>query len=344
LPEPDDAELLLALLSQCRWKSWTDCFFKAMGLVPRQARKAFRQHLLVEAAATQATSPAGTPTLQEVACVDRLLAVAVQGTISPTALGSRVRKIRVDVPELMKALLRSPDPRVRQWMQQHQVTDAMIDTATHTVQKNRPRTRFWFLAREIGETLLMVFAFFVLIREGLGEMRLIPSESMLPMLQVNDRIVLEKLTRWWRPYQRGDVLVFYPPMTRLPSDPLSIFLRISNLSTYFYKKEDQIDVAYIKRLVGLPGDRIEVRPGQGVWVNGQRLNEPYVTQAADTCTFTGPNELCGPITVPEGYFFMMGDNRPASSDSRYWGFQPVGRVIGRAVFRIWPPHRLGELK
>ena len=78
-------------------------------------------------------------------------------------------------------------------------------------------------------------------------------------------------------------------------------------------------------------------------MNGKKLNEPYVNDIANTCTFVRPDPVCGPVKVPEGSYYMMGDNRNLSLDSRYWGFAREDRVIGRAVFRIWPPQRIGTI-
>jgi signal peptidase I len=250
---------------------------------------------------------------------------------------------KIGVEHLLTALSESPDPDVNRFMRQFDLTPEHLPGGVNRVEKRRLKRATLFFVRELVEVAVVVLFFLVVIKEGLGDLRLIPSESMLPLLQVQDRIVIEKLTRWWRPVERGDVLVFYPPMTRLYNDPMSMLLRSTGISNLIYQKEDQIDVAYIKRVVGLPGDTVEVRPGQGVLVNGQWLKEPYVYENANSCTFVHPVSLCGPVTVPEGYYYMMGDNRNQSSDSRYWGFQPQERVIGRAVFRIWPLPRLGPL-
>jgi signal peptidase I len=200
-----------------------------------------------------------------------------------------------------------------------------------------------FLVREIGEVAFVVLLMLIVIKEGFGELRLIPSESMLPLLQIEDRIVIEKVTRWWRPYQRGDILVFYPPTTILKNDPLSWVLRATGFSGFIFPKESNIDVAYIKRLIGEPGDKIQVVPNEGVFVNGQRLHEPYVMELAQSCTQVLPTQYCGTITVPRDSYFLMGDNRNQSADSRFWGFEPKERVIGRAVFRLWPLNRMGPL-
>jgi signal peptidase I len=198
--------------------------------------------------------------------------------------------------------------------------------------------------KETLATVVYVFIGMTLLREFVGDMRFIPSESMLPGLQIGDRIVIEEVSKWWRPYQRGDILVFFPPTTQLKQDIFSRVMRSSGLSNLLHKREDNIDIAYIKRLIGEPGDLIDVRPGVGVFVNGKLLNEPYVAEVPLTCTQEVPEPYCAPIRVPKGHYFMMGDNRNHSADSRYWGFEPEKRVLGRAVFRLWPFNRIGLLQ
>jgi signal peptidase I len=182
----------------------------------------------------------------------------------------------------------------------------------------------------------------MVVRQGLGEPRLIPSESMVPTLQVDDRVLVEKPSQWFRSYQRGDILVFYPPQTELKNDPWSLFLRWTGFSG-LYPKEANVDVAYIKRLIGLPGERLEVKFGQGVFINGHRLAEPYVADVPYSCTRELPTTQCGALTIPPNHYFVMGDNRNGSLDSRYWGFLPKERVIGRAWARVWPLDRFDWL-
>lgn len=256
----------------------------------------------------------------------------------------------VEVEHLLKALCQSEDPVVTRILAEQNITPERVDEAMQGVKRKKGRHSFMFVAKELVEVVAFVLFFLILIKSFLGELRLIPSESMVPLLQVEDRLVIERMTRWFRPYERGDVLVFYPPQTVLNRDPASVFLRLTGFSGLMYKKEDNIDVAFIKRLVGLPGDMVEVRPGEGVYVNGEKLDEPYINEVANTCTLmpwpqypVHQEEICEPIRVPEGKYFFMGDNRNQSLDSRYWGFADKDRVIGRAVFRIWPPNRVGAL-
>lgn len=249
----------------------------------------------------------------------------------------------VEVEHFLKAFCLSADPVVSHIMKENQINTEKIDQAALRVKAKQGQNTLFFFGKELVEVVLFVLVFLILIKSFLGELRLIPSESMVPGLQINDRLVIERVTRWNRPYQRGDILVFYPPMSELKKDPLSLFLRWTGFSGLIYKKDDNIDIAYIKRLIGLPGDRVEVRPGDGVYVNGKKLDEPYVNEIADSCTWVRPETYCGTIQVPPDHYYMMGDNRNQSSDSRYWGFADDHRVIGRAVFRIWPLDRLGEL-
>lgn len=249
----------------------------------------------------------------------------------------------VEVEHLLKAFCMSADPVVSQVIRDNRISPERIDLALGAVNRKHGQRSFLYFARELVEVVVFVLFFLILIKSFLGELRLIPSESMVPGLQINDRLVIERVTPWFRPYQRGDILVFYPPMTQLKNDPWSVFLRLTGFSGLMYKKEDNIDVAYIKRLIGLPGDIVDVKKGVGVFVNGKKLDEPYVNEIAETCTMVRPEPYCGPVKVPPHSYYMMGDNRNLSLDSRYWGFAMEDRVIGRAVFRIWPPERIGAL-
>ncbi len=255
--------------------------------------------------------------------------------------------VTVDVEHLLKALTLSPDPAVRKALADYHITADSVDNTLPTIERSKVQRSALFIGKELLEVVLFVLVFLIIIKSVFGELRLIPSESMVPGLQINDRLVIERLTHWARPYQRGDVLVFYPPMTELKKDPISLFMRVTGFSGLIYKKEDNIDVAYIKRLIGLPGDTVDVRPDDGVYVNGKKLDEPYVNEIAATCTWEPssmhPDRYCGSVKVPPNSYFMMGDNRNMSLDSRYWGFAQESRVIGRAVFRIWPPSRIGKL-
>ncbi len=252
-------------------------------------------------------------------------------------------KPRVEIESLVTALLKSTDPLVQDVVVRAGLTEDKIEAAQAEVKTKSPQRFVLYCLRETFEVIFVVLFLVIVIKQGLGEFRLIPSESMLPTLQIGDRIVVEKISHWYRQPQRGDILVFYPPPPEsiLRNDPVSVFLRLTGFSGILFDKESKVDTAYIKRVVGLPGDVVDVRPGDGVYINNQKIEEPYVNEIANTCTFV---DYCGPVEVPANSYYMMGDNRNHSADSRYWRFLPENRIIGRAVFRFFPiDNRFGTI-
>ena len=135
----------------------------------------------------------------------------------------------------------------------------------------------------------------------------IPSGSMEPTLLVDDRILVAKFLYRFEPVARADVIVF-----RYPLNPSRDF---------------------VKRVIGLPGQRVQLKDGV-VYVDGDRISEAGYTIHKDVGNY-------GPITVPRGEFFVLGDNRNNSEDSRFFGYVPRGNIIGRAVFIYWPLGRVG---
>lgn len=166
---------------------------------------------------------------------------------------------------------------------------------------------------ELLKTVVSAGILAIGIRACVAEARFIPSESMLPTLAIDDRLIVEKISYRFRKPERGDVVVFSP------TDAL---------------QEQNYKEAFIKRVIGLPGDTVEVKNGD-VFVNNEKLKEKYILDQ--------PNYQYGPVTVPKGQYLVLGDNRNNSYDSHYWGFVPLENVIGRATVRFWPPSRLGSL-
>jgi signal peptidase I len=188
-------------------------------------------------------------------------------------------------------------------------------------QANPPATgfwqsKFWQTQRENIQVLAIAIFLAVIIRLFVAEPRYIPSDSMVPTLQIGDRLVVEKVSYRFRPPAVGEVIVFDPPQ---------------RLRDYGYAA----DRAFIKRVMGTPGDQIQVHDGQ-VYRNGQPLVEPYIAEA--------PDYEMPVVTVPPQQVFVMGDNRNNSNDSHVWGFLPQKNIIGRAVFRFWSLDRFGSLK
>ena len=192
--------------------------------------------------------------------------------------------------------------------------------------------------KETLDTILFVLIAVIVIRFFIGELRWIPSGSMHPTLIEGDRLFVEKLSKPFREPTRGDILVFYPPDEPLRKDFFSIISRLTGILCK--------DIAFIKRIVCMPGDKLEIKMEEDgnyfVYINDNKLNEPYILSKSDWMPCRD-DMYCGPFIVPEGNYFMMGDNRGNSQDSRFWGFLPKQRIIGRAVFVFWPPQRTQKL-
>lgn len=192
--------------------------------------------------------------------------------------------------------------------------------------------------KEAFETAIFVIVMVIIIRFFVGEIRWIPSGSMRPTLIEGDRIFVERFSRFYANPKRGDIMVFYPPTETLNQTGLAIFQRL----TGFFCK----DIAYIKRVIGLPGDKILIKPDPdgkyAVYVNGKRLDEKYILDDYDYIPCS-EKMYCGPFTVPNNDYFMLGDNRGNSQDSRFWGFLPKERFVGKAVFLFWPFTRFHKL-
>lgn len=157
------------------------------------------------------------------------------------------------------------------------------------------------------------------IRQFVAEARYIPSGSMLPTLQINDRLIVDKISYRFNSPQRGDIVVFSP--------------------TSSLEKQNFHD-AFIKRVIGLPGDKVEVKNGR-VLINDKPIAESYIEEAPQ---YQWRPEMIGlPDRVPTDSYLVLGDNRNNSYDSHYWGYVPREKIIGRAVVRFWPPNRVGEI-
>jgi signal peptidase I len=163
----------------------------------------------------------------------------------------------------------------------------------------------------------------------------IPSESMVPTLEVGQRVLVDRVSLRFGTPSRGDVLVFKPPKG---SDDNVCGVRQPSDSPCPRPTPQHSDTNYIKRLVAVGGDRLKVIAGR-VYLNGKRQKEPFINPSADCEICNLPHE----ITIPKGMYFMMGDNRGESADSRYWGPIPKKWIIGEAFMTYWPPGRIGGL-
>ncbi|HUR19088.1 MAG TPA: signal peptidase I [Acidimicrobiales bacterium] len=164
----------------------------------------------------------------------------------------------------------------------------------------------WFVI--IGGALLAA----LVIKTFLFQAFYIPSESMLPTLKKQDRVLVNKLSYRVHDVHRGDVVVFERP-----------------------PNEAGVIRDLIKRVIGLPGETVEGKEGH-IYIDGEALREPYLPPATTTSTF-------GPEKIPASHIWVMGDNRSNSSDSRVFGSISTSRVVGRAFVRVWPLDALGLL-
>lgn len=162
------------------------------------------------------------------------------------------------------------------------------------------------VVREALETIALTLIIVILVQVAVRNFR-VEGVSMQPNLQAGQYLVVDRLTHHLgREFQRGEVIIFTPPL--------------------------DTDAEFVKRVVGLPGDVVELRQGQ-VWLNNQVWSEDFMP--------IGDNSSTRPITVAPGSLFVLGDNRPNSNDSRHWGLLSQDAVLGRAWFSFWPPATWG---
>ena len=175
-----------------------------------------------------------------------------------------------------------------------------------------PKWKVWW---ENFQILFIALILALIVRSYVAEPRFIPSDSMIPTLQIGDRLVVEKISYRLHLPEFGDIIVFDPPP------------QLQNLG---YSK----DQAFIKRIIGKPGQMIEIKSGK-VFVDNRPLQESYIAAP--------PNYKMSPVQVPENSYFVMGDNRNNSNDSHIWGFLPREFVLGRAWLRFYPFDRIGRV-
>jgi signal peptidase I len=188
------------------------------------------------------------------------------------------------------------------------------------------------------ELILIVaaaLAFALLIQAVLIKPYRIPSESMEPTLDVGERVLVNRVNYRFSDPDRGDVVVFHPPLGAdgnrcgVPHPPDQPCPRPT---------PGKSKLNFIKRVVAVPGDTLSIQDGHAV-VNGKVQKEAFT----NPCSVGGECSYPRPIKVPPDYFFMMGDNRGQSDDSRFWGPVPKKWIIGQAFFTYWPVRRVGLL-
>ncbi len=166
----------------------------------------------------------------------------------------------------------------------------------------------------------------------------IPSQSMEPTLDVGQRVLVNRFLYHFTDPSIGDIVVFHPPAGADSGDAICGTPHSQQEACPRPTKEES-NQNFIKRIVAGPGDTLSVKDGHPV-VNGvEKTNEPYIRPCGAAIACNLPKA----IKIPPGYYFMMGDNRGASDDSRFWGPVPRSWIIGKAFATYWPPDRIGTL-
>ncbi len=162
----------------------------------------------------------------------------------------------------------------------------------------------------------------------------IPSESMVSTLSVGQRVLVDRVSGRFSEPDRGDIVVFNPPVGADEGSCGDLGIPADQACPR--PTDQRSGTNFIKRVVAGPGDRLKVVDGR-VYIDGERQAEPFVRPDANCPICDMPEE----ITIPAGHFFMMGDNRGESADSREWGPVPEDWIIGKAFFTYWPLDRIG---
>ena len=178
--------------------------------------------------------------------------------------------------------------------------------------KEHTKAQIW----EWAESLLIALVLALLIRTFVVQAFKIPTGSMRPTLLEGDRLLVNKFIYRFKEPGRGDIIVF-----RFPKD----------------RKKD-----YIKRLIAKSGETVEIKNGN-IYVDDQIVEDPFIIRSNTYYNKEPYGGINKKIKVPEKSFYVLGDNRASSRDSRYWGFVPQKNVIGKALFTYWPPKRIRTL-
>lgn len=181
--------------------------------------------------------------------------------------------------------------------------------------KSASKQGLWFESVRLLRDIILIVSIFLLFGVFIAQPVVVEGTSMLPQLHNGERLLVNKLVYYdiksftWGHIDRGDVVVFW-----YPDDP---------------------DKSFVKRVIGLPGETIEIKGGR-VTIDGNQLNEPYLNIEHNQAPLN-----MAPKKIKKHHYFMMGDNRDNSSDSRRWGLVPEKYIYGKAFFRYWRPSNLG---
>jgi signal peptidase I len=204
-----------------------------------------------------------------------------------------------------------------------------VDTIAVEPQRRPWRRRSWVL---FGIWVGLFVGALVLTPRFVAQIGVVHSNSMLPAFETGDRVLVEKMTTRFGELSRGSVVVLSNPDAAITSAMSDGVVAVSASQA----APPIEDVLVLKRIIAIGGDVVEMRDRE-LLVNRRPVVEPYLAPDVVTPDF-------GPVTVPNGHLFVLGDNRNASRDSRDYGTVPDGEVVGRVIMRLWPPSRWGRLE
>lgn len=188
---------------------------------------------------------------------------------------------------------------------------------------------------------IIAYIIYLIINYFLGTISGVRQVSMYPTAKEGDKVIISRRVIFNKPIERGQIITFeapyFDPNFEQKSD-VAQYVELGGTSEFMYKVFGIGKKSYIKRVIGLPGDKIYISEDGEVFINDVLQNEKYLNGIKTTRTGQKYN-----LTVPENCIFVMGDNRPQSRDSREFGAVPINRVEGNIVTRIWPLNRLGSL-
>ena len=197
--------------------------------------------------------------------------------------------------------------------------------------------------KEILEWVLcfiIAYAIYLVVNYFIGTIAGVKQSSMYPTSKEGDRVVVSRRVLFSKNINRSDVVILEAPIDVAENDTnFAVYENKSGLDYFTYNIMGLGKRSYIKRVIGLPGDHIYISENGEVYINDKLLEEPYLVDGLKT-PITGNYY---DIQIPEGYYFVMGDNREGSKDSRELGLIPAEKIEGKVVLRIWPLNKIGKI-
>jgi len=197
--------------------------------------------------------------------------------------------------------------------------------------------------KEILEWVLcfvIAYAIYLVINYFIGTVAGIKQSSMYPTSKEGDRVVISRRVLFNKAINRSDVVILEAPIdVESNNTDYAVYENKTGLGYFTYNIMGLGKRSYIKRVIGLPGDHLYIAETGEVYINDELLDEPYLVEGLKTPRTGSYYD----VEIPEGYVFVMGDNREGSKDSRELGLIPINKVEGKVVIRIWPLNKIGSL-